>query len=259
MSYGRLYLLPVFLGTPDPELLSKRLIDTIHGLRQFVVENEKTARAFLKSVGTPIPQTELSLEILDEHTDIKSVPDLLKPLLNGNDVGLMSEAGCPGIADPGSELVRLAHLNNIQVVPLAGPSSILLGLMASGLNGQRFRFLGYLPREGKDRIQTLKELEREVYKTGETQIFIETPYRNQQLLEDILNQLDPELYLSIGCELNDLAESCITRTIGSWKKQPPSVHKRPCIFLIGRPVANKTTITSTPSKGRRLQPPRYRR
>ncbi|MEY4594446.1 MAG: hypothetical protein RIQ47_856, partial [Bacteroidota bacterium] len=192
-GYGKLYLLPVYLGQPDTDFLSQRLIDTAKRLTHFIVENDKTARAFLKSIGTPTPMAELSLQELSEHTTATSLPSLLAPMLNGNDCGLMSEAGCPGIADPGSELVRLAHQKGIQVIPLAGPSSILLGLMASGLNGQRFRFNGYLPREANERKAKLRELEKEIRRSGETQLFIETPYRNQAMLADIVEQLDPEL------------------------------------------------------------------
>jgi len=233
MSYGTLYLLPVFLGDELPELLSPEVIRLSNSLCDFIVENEKTARAFLKKTGTNIPMAELRLQVLDEHTPVSAVPALLTPLIEGRDTGLMSEAGCPGIADPGSELVRLAHAKGIRVVPMSGPSSILLGLMGSGLNGQRFRFLGYLPREKGDRRTALKELEKEVRRTGETQVFIETPYRNDAMVEDLLQVLSPDLLLSIGCELDSASGSIHTKPVGEWKKETPLVGKRPCIFLIG--------------------------
>jgi 16S rRNA (cytidine1402-2'-O)-methyltransferase len=233
MPYGKLYLLPVFLGDEDPGRLSAQLVSRAAGLTDFVVENEKTARAFLKKIGTRIPQQELKLQVLDEHTPAGEIPDLLAPLLEGRDIGLMSEAGCPGIADPGSELVRLAHHKGITVVPHSGPSSILLGLMGSGLNGQRFRFLGYLPREKNARRSAIKDLEKEIRRSGETQIFIETPYRNDALLEDLLSVLSPEIYLCIGCGLDSEDSFLLTRQVAGWRKQPPATGKKPCIFLAG--------------------------
>lgn len=255
-GYGKLYLLPVFLGQPDPDKLSPQLLTKARTLSHFVVENEKTARAFLKAIGTPVPMSELSLSVLDEQTPAAAIPSLLDPLLKGIDCGLMSEAGCPGIADPGSELVRLAHAKGIPVVPFAGPSSILLGLMASGLNGQRFRFHGYLPREANERKQALRELEKEIRRSGETQLFIETPYRNQAMFDDILEQISGEILLAIGCELNDVNEMMITRSLQEWKKNRPDLHKRPCIFLLGQAAGS---ITSPRSKDRPLPPPRRRR
>lgn len=233
MSYGRLFLLPVFLGDPRPELLSPELIRTAHSLKHFIVENEKTARAFLKSIGTPVPMPELAFRVLDEHTATSDLPPLLDWLLQGIDVAVMSEAGCPGVADPGSELVRLAHGKGIKVVPFAGPSSILLGLMASGLNGQRFRFVGYLPREKQERRNALKGLEKEVQKSGETQLFIETPYRNDALLEDLFTTLGGDTLLCIACDLNCSNEEIRTRSISEWKKSPFYPGKRPCVFFLG--------------------------
>ncbi|MFM2206624.1 MAG: hypothetical protein RL213_599 [Bacteroidota bacterium] len=233
MPYGKLFLLPVFLGDEDPGRLSASLVTCAAGLTDFVVENEKTARAFLKKIGTRIPQQELRLQVLDEHTPPGEIPGLLTPALDGRDIGLMSEAGCPGIADPGSELVRLAHLKGIKVVPHSGPSSILLGLMGSGLNGQRFRFLGYLPREKNARRTAIKDLEKEIRRSGETQIFIETPYRNDAMLEDLLSVLSPEIHLCIGCGLDSEDALLLTKQVTEWRKNPPSTGKRPCIFLAG--------------------------
>ena len=255
-AFGTLYLLPVYLGQPDPDKLSQQLIRTAKELSHFIVENEKTARAFLKSICTPVPMAELVLHVLDEQTPPASIPTLLEPLLNGINCGLMSEAGCPGIADPGSELVRLAHAKGIKVVPMAGPSSILLGLMASGLNGQRFRFHGYLPREGNERKQALRELEKEIRRNGETQIFIETPYRNHAMLDDILEQLSGDILLSIGCDLNDVKELMATRSVHEWKSNRPDLHKRPCIFLLGQ---GAVSVTSLRLKDRQLPQPRRRK
>lgn len=233
MSLGTLYLIPVFLGDARPELLSPTLIRTAGSLQDFVVENEKSARAFLKAIGTLVPMPQLRLQVLDEHTPPEAVASMLTPLLEGRDVGLMSEAGAPGIADPGSELVRLAHGKGIRVVPFSGPSSILLGLMASGLNGQRFRFHGYLPRDKADRQNALKNLEKEIRRTGETQLFIETPYRNQAMVEDLLNTLSSDILLCIGREMDSTRGAVLTKPVGEWKKARPELGKNPCIFLLG--------------------------
>lgn len=233
MSYGTLFLIPVFLGDTRSDLLSPTLVRIAGTLTDFIVENEKSARAFLKAIGTPVPMQQLRLQVLDEHTAPEAVAALLGPLLEGRDAGLMSEAGCPGIADPGSELVRIAHEKGIRVVPLAGPSSILLGLMASGLNGQRFRFHGYLPREKADRQSTIKQLEKELRRSGETQIFIETPYRNQAVLDDLLSTLSPDVLVCIGRELDSAQGSVLTKPVSEWKKKRPDLGKHPCIYLLG--------------------------
>lgn len=234
MTSGTLFLIPVTLGDdaiaralpPDAVAIARRL-DT------FVVENEKTARRFLGAIKTDKPIRELALHTLNEHTADKDLPALLAPLLEGRDVGLMSEAGCPGVADPGAHLVALAHRRGIRVVPLVGPSSILLALMASGLDGQRFAFLGYLPSEKQDRIRKLKEIETESRKCRETQIFIETPYRNQHLLEDILATCHPETRLCIACDVSLATEMIVSKPVGTWKAGPaPDLHKRPTVFLL---------------------------
>jgi 16S rRNA (cytidine1402-2'-O)-methyltransferase len=231
---GTLYLLPVTLGDDQ---LTRTLPADVIGLAQrldtFVVENEKTARRFLGLIKTIKPVRELEMLLLNEHTDDKALPALLSPLLADKDVGLMSEAGCPGIADPGAKLAELAHRKGIRVVPLVGPSSILLGLMASGLNGQRFTFLGYLPSDKAERIKALKALEQTSQRLGETQIFIETPYRNQHMLEDILSHCQSRTRLCVASNVSLDQELIISRPIAEWRKSTlPDLHKQPTVFLL---------------------------
>lgn len=234
MKPGTLYLIPVTLGDnlidkalpPDVVTLARRL-DT------FVVENEKTARRFLGAIKTAKPVRELTLLTLNEHTTEKELPALLAPLLAGQDVGLMSEAGCPGIADPGAQLAALAHRKGIRVAPLVGPSSLLLALMASGLDGQRFTFLGYLPSEKAARVQKLREIEQQSRKNRETQIFIETPYRNQHLLQDILANCHAETRLCVASNISLETESIRSQRVADWNKAPlPDLHKQLTVFLL---------------------------
>lgn len=231
---GTLYLLPVTLG--DDRLARALPADVIALAQQldtFVVENEKTARRFLGLIKTIKPVRELEMLVLNEHTADKELPALLAPLLAGKDIGLMSEAGCPGIADPGARLAELAHRKGIRVAPLVGPSSILLGLMASGLNGQRFSFLGYLPSDKAERIRQLKELEKVSQRDRETQIFIETPYRNQHMLEDILVHCQPQTRLCVASNVSLENELIISRSIAEWRKATlPDLHKQPTVFLL---------------------------
>lgn len=234
MSLGTLYLIPVTLGD---DILSKALPPDVVSIAQkldiFVVENEKTARRFLGAIKTHKPVRELTMLTLNEHTTDKELPALLVPLLDGRDVGLMSEAGCPGVADPGAKLAALAHRKGIRVAPLVGPSSILLGLMASGLDGQRFTFLGYIPSEKAARVQRLREIEQASRKNRETQIFIETPYRNQHLLEDILASCNGETRLCVACNVSLEAELIVTKRIADWKNTSlPDLHKKPTVFLL---------------------------
>ncbi|HZV99008.1 MAG TPA: SAM-dependent methyltransferase [Methylophilaceae bacterium] len=231
---GTLYLIPVTLGDDNvARVLPPEVVHIAQRLDTFVVENEKTARRFLSAIKTVKPVRELTLLTLNEHTTDKELPALLAPLLAGMDVGLMSEAGCPGIADPGAQLAALAHRKGIRVAPLVGPSSILLALMASGLNGQRFSFLGYLPSDKAARIQKLKEIEKASQKNRETQIFIETPYRNQHMLEDILANCHAETRLCVACNISLATESIISKPIGAWRSIAlPDLHKQPCVFLL---------------------------
>lgn len=234
MSSGTLYLIPVPLGAVAPEVsLPASVLERLRPLTHFVVENAKSARAFLKAAGTEQPIQALQLEELNEHTRAEALDGLLAPLRAGHDVGLLSEAGCPAVADPGADLVALAQQQNIRVVPLIGPSSILLALMASGLNGQRFAFQGYLPAKELERTKTLRELEGESRKRCQTQIFIETPYRNRQLFDSILQSCQPGTRLTLATDLSLPGESVLTRTIQQWKKQtPPEIERRPTVFLL---------------------------
>lgn len=231
---GTLYFIPVTLGDDNlARVLPTEVISIAQKLDVFVVENEKTARHFLGLMKPLKPVRELTLLTLNEHTEDKAIPALLAPLMAGKDVGMMSEAGCPGIADPGAKLAALAHQKGIHVTPLVGPSSILLSLMASGFNGQRFIFLGYLPADKAARVQRLKEIEKNSQKHNETQIFIETPYRNQHLLEDILAHCHAETKLCIACNISLQDELIVSRTIKAWKHSPlPDLHKKPTVFLL---------------------------
>ncbi len=231
---GILYLIPVPLGPTAPQdSLPTNVLGVIRPLTHFVVEQAKTARAFLKAAGTDAPLQALRLEELNEHTPDGALDRLLTPLRHGHDVGLLSEAGCPAVADPGANLVALAQQENIRVVPLIGPSSLLLALMASGLNGQRFAFQGYLPAKDADRSKALRNLEIESKKNRQTQLFIETPYRNRAMFDGILQTCQPTTRLSVATDLTLPGESVRTRTIGDWKKQsPPDIERRPTVFLL---------------------------
>ncbi len=230
---GTLYFIPVTLGADNvARVLPAEVVAIAQQLDEFIVENEKTARHFLGTIKHSKPIRELVLKTLNEHTADKDLPALLSPLIAGKDVGLMSEAGCPGIADPGAKLAALAHQKGIRVAPLVGPSSILLSLMASGLNGQRFTFLGYLPSDKTARINQLKEIEKRS-KQQETQIFIETPYRNQHMLEDILGNCHSETRLCIACNISLQDEFIVTKRVKEWKQTTlPDLHKKPTVFLL---------------------------
>ncbi|MFN4342019.1 MAG: SAM-dependent methyltransferase [Azonexus sp.] len=231
---GTLYLIPVPLGpTPPQDSLTAGVLATVRPLTHFVVEQAKTARAFLKAAGTDRPIQELHLVELNEHTRPEALGELLAPLRAGSDVGLLSEAGCPAVADPGANLVALAQKEGIRVVPLIGPSSLLLALMASGLNGQRFAFQGYLPAKEVERTKTLRDLESESRKRAQTQIFIETPYRNRAMFDTILAACHPGTRLTIATDLTLPGESIRTLTIQQWQKQtPPDIERRPTVFLL---------------------------
>jgi 16S rRNA (cytidine1402-2'-O)-methyltransferase len=231
---GTLYLIPVPLGPTPPEIsLPPQVLATLRPLTHFIVEQAKTARAFLKVAGTELPLQELALEELNEHTKASQLTQLLAPLRAGHDVGLLSEAGCPAVADPGANLVALAQRENIRVVPLIGPSSLLLALMASGLNGQRFAFHGYLPAKELERRKALNDLETESRKHHQTQLFIETPYRNRALFDAMLHSCLPSTRLCLATDLTLPGESIRTRTIAQWKKEtPPEIERRPTVFLI---------------------------
>ncbi|MBY6284521.1 SAM-dependent methyltransferase [Neisseria flava] len=229
-----LYLIPTPLGAPDTPCLLPHEQTQITGLTDFVVEAEKTARAHLKHLGITTPIRELNLQTLNEHTDLKTLPELLKPLQEGRSMGILSEAGCPAVADPGANLVALAHRHDYEVRPLVGPSSLLLALMASGANGQNFAFKGYLPSEKSERIAALKSLEQRSRQQNETQIFIETPYRNDALLADALETLYPETRLCTATDLTLPTQEIISQTVAAWRKMKtlPNLKKRPTIFVL---------------------------
>lgn len=235
MAAGVLYLVPSGLGSASPvRLMPEATTTAVHGLRHFIVENAKTARQFLKAVGYPHPLRDLSFEVLDEHTPAPAVPALLAPLLSGTDVGLMSEAGCPGVADPGASVVRHAHAAGIRVVPLVGPSAILLALMASGTNGQRFAFHGYLPIDAAKRCSRITQLEAQSARDDASQIFIETPYRNEALFEAIVRTCKADTLLCIAADLTGDAELVRTQPISEWKRQAPDLSRRPAVFVLYR-------------------------
>jgi 16S rRNA (cytidine1402-2'-O)-methyltransferase len=232
---GTLYFIPVPLaeGTTPQQVLPADVVQRMHSLRHFIVENEKTARQFLSASGHPVPIRELTLAVLTKDTPSKDLPKLLQVVHQGADVGVMSEAGCPGIADPGAALAAVAHQKGIRVAPLIGPSSLLLALMASGLNGQRFTFLGYLPSEKAERIKTIKGIEFDSRKQQATQLFIETPYRNQHVLEDLVANLQATTCLCVACNITAQDELIVTKTVAEWKKSTlPDVHKKPTVFLL---------------------------
>lgn len=232
-AFGKLYLLPV----PISEETENRFIPDynlalIKTLKHFIAEDAKTARRFLKWFGyDPISDAEITL--LNEHTQGKEIESLMIELLAGKNVGLMSDAGCPGIADPGADIVKMAHKKGIQVVPLAGPSSIVLSIMASGFNGQNFAFVGYLPIEKPQKIKRIKELELLANKQKQAQFFIETPYRNEQLLQTLLEVLAPQTLLFIGKDLTSANQWLVSKTIADWKRgKKEELHKVPVVFGI---------------------------
>ena len=233
MPKGTLYLVPVALAdNAVPQSYTPYLVDTINQIDEYIVENEKTARKFLKEAGLKMPQSQLVIHDYGKHQRGGSLAGFFKGLEAGKAVGLMSEAGCPGVADPGADIVAEAHKRGIKVVPLVGPSSILLALMASGFNGQSFTFHGYLPIDKVQRSKRIKDLEGMATRHNQTQLFIETPFRNNQMLEELLRTCNPHTRLCIACNLTAADELIKTQTITNWKKQIPDLHKRPTIFLL---------------------------
>ena len=231
-----LYLIPVTLGdTPINQVLPDYNHDIIVNIKHFIVENIRSARRFLKQVEKSIDIDELTFYELNRHTDRKIIGEYLTPLAHGQSVGIISEAGCPAIADPGADVVAIAQSRGIKVVPLVGPSSIIMSLMGSGFNGQSFAFNGYLPVDVPGRIKALKKLENKVYNEDQTQIFIETPYRNTKMMETMLQALRPATKICIAAGITTPQELIVTKTVEKWKKGPlPEFEKVPCVFLIGR-------------------------
>jgi 16S rRNA (cytidine1402-2'-O)-methyltransferase len=230
---GKLYLIPTTLGENEPlEVLPISIKRAIENIDYYIVENEKTARKSIKKISSGKSQPKLKIEILNKYTEQRAIPGFLQPCMEGHDVGILSEAGCPGIADPGADVVKIAHQKNIQVVPLVGPSSILLALMASGMNGQSFAFKGYLPIESVDRKKAIKQMEKISVDQKQSQICIETPYRNDKFLADIIKTLSNQTLLCVACDITLSTEYIATKTVADWKKCPVDLHKRPAIFII---------------------------
>lgn len=233
MIPGNLYLIPSMLGdSPINRIIPGFNIKIIGELKYFIVEEIKTARRFLKKVYPDIDFETIFFIINNEHSSGKDLSLMIEPLINGTDMGLLSEAGMPCVADPGAEIVKLAHHHNIKVIPLTGASSILLSLMASGFNGQNFVFHGYLPIAKHSRMKKIKELEKSVYSNNQTQIFIEAPYRNMQLFQAIIEHCIDNTRLCIATDLTMESEIIKVQTIRNWKGKHPDIHKRPTIFLL---------------------------
>ena len=232
-NYGTLYLIPTTLGDTEPlEVLPLTIKRTVEGIDHYIVENEKSARRFIKKITPRKSQAQLEIVLLNKYTEPDVLPEYLQPCLQGRDVGVLSEAGCPGVADPGAVIVKLAHEKGVRVVPLVGPSSIILALMASGLNGQNFAFNGYLPIEVQERKKLLKNLEKKSRELRQTQLFMETPYRNDKLFTELIRSLRPDTLLCIAADLTLKTEWIRTRKIAEWQGTPPGLHKRPVIFAI---------------------------
>ena len=230
---GKLYLIPTTMGESDPmDVLPQTVKRSIDFIDHYIVENEKTARKSIKAVSPEKKQSELILFTLNKRTEPREHLDFIKPLLEGKNVGLMSEAGCPGVADPGAVIVKLAHEKGIQVIPLVGPSSILLAMMASGMNGQSFTFNGYLPIDKDEKKSALKHFEKLSQDKNQSQIFIETPYRNNKLVEDILQIVNPTTHLCIATDITLPTEFIKTMRVSDWKKLKVDLHNRPTIFII---------------------------
>ena len=230
---GKLYLIPSPLGDNDPtEVIPQPVLDSLKGFRTFVVEEIRTARRYLSKAGLKGTIGELEFHELNEHTEQSTVEGYLKLFDNGNDVALISEAGLPAVADPGAQLVALAHRHGIEVVPAVGPSSLMMSLMASGLNGQSFAFCGYIPAKTEDRKSKLKLLENISGQLKQTQIIIETPYRNDSLFKDILSTCSPSTRLCVAANITMPDAFIKTKTVSQWKKENLIIGKRPCVFLI---------------------------
>lgn len=230
---GNLYLIPCTLGDTAPlEVLPLLVKKAVEEIDHYIVEHEKNARGFIKSIVPRKSQPDLHFSIINKFTDPSEIPEMLNPCMEGIDVGVISDAGCPGIADPGAAVVAEAHLRGIRVVPLVGPSSILLAMMASGFNGQNFAFNGYLPIDKRERRAEIKRLERLSMEQDQSQLFIETPYRNNQLLESLMSVLHPQTHLCVACDITLPSEYIKTQTAEEWKKTKVDLNKRPTLFII---------------------------
>lgn len=234
MSKGNFYLIPNFLGSGGKDDISPNQLRKIYEIKEFIVESEKAARAFLKVIEHPLPQSDFVFHLLNEHSKEKEdLTPFFKNCLKGESLGLLSDAGIPCVADPGNRAVAFAHKNKIKVIPLSGPSSIYMALMASGFNGQNFVFHGYLPVEQPLRIKKIRTLEQTLLSTGQTQIFMETPYRNEKLLEQLLDLLRSQTKLCVAANISNENEIIISKEVANWDIKEINVHKEPAIFLIG--------------------------
>lgn len=233
---AKLYLFPTQLGDTDfNQILPTFNIQLIADIKFFIVEDIRSARRFLKKCNRNIDIDTLTFYVLNQHTTPTEILSFIDPLKAGHDMGLLSEAGCPAIADPGADVVAMAQENAFQVVPLIGPSSIILALMASGFNGQSFAFNGYLPIQDNERGKMIKKHENRIYAEGQTQIYIETPYRNMRILNDFIENCHPETRLCIAADITLSSEFIRTKSLKNWKNSLPDLNKRPCIFLLYRP------------------------
>lgn len=233
MPQGCLYLIPTTMGESNPfDVLPQTVKNTIDQLDHFIVENEKTARHFIKKIHPEKKQNTLQLALLNKRTDIAEHFSFIQPCIEGQSVGIISEAGCPGVADPGAEIVAIAHKNNIKVIPLVGPSSILMAIMSSGMNGQSFAFNGYLPIEKSEKKKAIKNFERLSYEHNQSQLFIETPYRNNKLLADLIQLLHKDTLLCVATDITLGTEYIKTKQVSAWKNEKIDLHKRPTIFII---------------------------
>jgi len=234
MTKGNFYLIPNFLGEGSKEDISVNQLKQIYSIKEFIVESEKAARAFLKIIEHPVSQSEFVFHLLNEHSkDKEDLTPFFKNCLKGENLGLISDAGIPCVADPGNRAVTFAHKNKIKVIPLSGPSSIYMALMASGFNGQNFVFHGYLPVEQPVRIKKIKAMEQTLLSTGQTQLFMETPYRNEKLLEVLLKNLKPQTKLCVAVNISNEKETIVTAEAMNWDIKQVNVNKQPAIFLIG--------------------------
>ena len=230
---GKLYLIPTTLGETNAlEVMPISVKKVVELIDTYIVENEKTARRSIKAISPSKSQPSLTLFQLNKYTDVSEIPSYLEPCLQGESVGLLSEAGVPGVADPGAEVVKIAHQKGIQVIPLVGPSSILMAIMSSGMNGQNFTFNGYLPIDDKERQSAIKALERMSALKDQAQIFIETPYRNNKMLETLVNSLHPNTRICVACDITLTTEMILTKTAAEWKNTKVDLHKRPTIFIV---------------------------
>ena len=230
---GKIYLIPNLLGSSDPmDVIPEGVIKIIHKLTHFIVENTRSARRFLIKTGHPLRPDEINFYELNKNHPSAGIEDYINLCLSGINLGIISEAGIPGIADPGSVLVKAAHEKGLNIIPLSGPSSIFLALSASGMNGQNFVFHGYLPVKSAELIKRIREIEQDSVREKQTQIFIETPYRNMSLLSDLIKVCKPDTLLCIACDITTSQEFIRTKSISSWKKQLPDLQKRPCVFLL---------------------------